>query len=86
MYPDFLKDLKSGKMFPIIGAGRLLNIQVILDDKIIYEGPIEEASADIKKLYYYKTNVNGGKFVFYVDSEMCKMINERNKQSNPLIQ
>lgn len=86
MYPNFLNDLKSGKMFPIIGAGRLLNIQVILDDKIIYEGPIEEASSDIRKLYYYKTNVDSGKFIFYVDSEMCKLINERNKQTNPLLQ
>lgn len=86
MYPNFLNDLKRGKKFPKVGAGRSLNVRVILDNKLIYDGPVESASANIKNLYYYKADLKSGKFIFYVDSEMCKMIDKRDNQSNPILE
>lgn len=86
MYQDFIDDLKNGKNFNKVGSARLLNIQVILDNKLIYDGSSEETPKDIKDLYYYKTDIKDNKFIFYVDSEMCKMINERNKKNNLVLE
>lgn len=74
MYPGFLEDLKDGKCFSKIGTARLLDIKVILDNNIVYDGPVDKASSDIKDLYYYKTDVQNNKFIFFVDSEMSNMI------------
>ncbi len=47
------------KVYGPIGESRLLNIRVILDDeKNIYEGMIEEAPDEIKKLRYSKVEIS----------------------------
>lgn len=44
---------KSNKVYGPIGSGRLLTIEVILDDgPIIYSGEIDEAPENIRQLKY----------------------------------
>lgn len=52
-----------------IGAARLLDIRVIADDKIIYEGAVDTASQEIKNLKYYDVNVNSDKVEYKVELE-----------------
>lgn len=80
MYRKLLKDFKEGKTFPKIGAIKLVDIRVILNKKIVYEGPVSEASDEIKNLYYYKTEMNNGKLILYVNSKLCKKINKAKKK------
>lgn len=60
------------KAYLPIGAGRLLDIRVILDDNVtdpFYEGMIENAPENVKRLRY--SNVEcADKMVFYVYSEL----------------
>lgn len=57
------------KTYQQIGDGRLLNIIVILDNEKIYEGMIEDAPEEIKKLRYSKVEM-GYPLVYYVYSEL----------------
>lgn len=43
---------KPKKTYMPIGAGRLLNIRVILDGQAVYEGMVENAPEEIKQLKY----------------------------------
>ena len=52
-----------------IGDSRLLNIRVILDENIVYEGMVEDAPAEIKKLKYSSVNM-GNPIECYVYSEL----------------
>ena len=52
-----------------IGLGRLLDIGVYLDNKLIYDGMIEEAPDEIKKLKYSEIEVQG-KVIYKVYSDM----------------
>lgn len=52
-----------------IGAGRLLDIVVLVDGKNVYEGMIEDAPEDIKKLKYSKIDI-GRKITYYVYSDL----------------
>ena len=55
------------KIYDCIGNLRLLNVKVILNDKeIIYQGMIEEASEDIKKMKYSKIEIDNGITNLYV--------------------
>lgn len=57
-----------------IGAGRLLNIRVVLDDnEVLYEGMVENAPEEIKNLKYSKFE-KADKMIFYVYSEFNKEI------------
>lgn len=49
------------KTYLQIGAARLLDIRVIADNKIIYEGAVDTAPQEIKSLKYYDVNVNSDK-------------------------
>ena len=52
-----------------IGSARLLNIKVILDDnQLIYEGTIENAPDEIKRLKYSKIDMTNP-MTYYVYSE-----------------
>lgn len=52
-----------------IGGGRLLDIQVYLDDNVIYEGVIENAPEEIKKLKYSDIKMEN-KLIYKVYSEL----------------
>lgn len=55
------------KVYDNIGSLRLLNIKVIMDDKdTIYEGMVEDAPEDIKKLKYSKIEIDSGTTFLYV--------------------
>lgn len=57
------------RVYGQIGLGRLLDIGVYLDNKLIYEGMIEEAPDEIKKLKYSEIEVQG-KVIYKVYSDM----------------
>ena len=52
-----------------IGGSRLLDIQVYLDDNIIYDGAIENAPKEIKKLKYSDIKMEN-KLIYKVYSEL----------------
>lgn len=55
------------KVYDNIGSLRLLNIKVIMSDNdTIYEGMVEDAPDDIKKLRYSKIEINNGTTILYV--------------------
>lgn len=57
------------KVYNEIGLSRLLDIRVIKDDsEILYEGMVENATDEIKKIKYSKIR-NTDKVNFYVYSE-----------------
>ena len=57
------------RVYGQIGLGRLLDISVYLDNKLVYEGMIEEAPDEIKKLNYSEIEVQG-KVMYKVYSDM----------------
>lgn len=52
-----------------IGSGRLLNIKVIVDGIEAYEGMVEDAPEEIKKMKYYKIEM-GSPMTYYVDTSL----------------
>jgi len=60
---------KKKKVYMAIGAGRLLDIIVILDGEKIYEGMVEDAPEKIKQLKYSKVEI-ASKMTYYVYSEL----------------
>ena len=57
------------RVYGQIGLGRLFDICVYLDNKLIYDGMIEEAPDEIKKLKYSEIEVQG-KVIYKVYSNM----------------
>ena len=58
------------KLYDNIGSLRLMNIKVIKDNKdILYEGMVENAPDDIKKLRYAKIEIDSGTTILHVRSE-----------------
>lgn len=64
-----MEDKETIKLYQEIGLGRLLNIRVILDDKVIYEGKIEDAPKEVKKYKYSKVEL-GEPVIYYVNSTL----------------
>lgn len=58
----------SDKLYMQIGAGRLLNIRVFLDDIEVDSGMIEDAPNEVKKLRYSKIIVTD-KYEYYTYSK-----------------
>ena len=55
------------KVYDNIGSLRLLNIKVIMNDKdTIYEGMVEDAPEDVKKLKYSKIEIDSWTTFLYV--------------------
>ena len=52
------------RVYTTIGAGRLLDIKVILDGQEVYNGKVEDAPNEIKKLKYSKIE-SGSKLTYY---------------------
>ncbi len=42
-----------------IGSGRLLDITVYLDNNLVYDGMVEDAPDNIKKLKYSEVEIQG---------------------------
>lgn len=57
------------KLYQAIGSARLLDIRVILDDKIVYEGMVEDAPQEVKKLKYSDIKIKD-KFEYQVYSNL----------------
>ena len=58
------------KLYDNIGSLRLMNIKVIKDNKdTLYEGMIENAPDDIKKLRYAKIEIDIGTTILHVFSQ-----------------
>lgn len=45
------------KIYGKIGDFRLLNIRVIKENKVLFEGMVEQAPSEIKSLSYYKVDM-----------------------------
>lgn len=58
----------SDKLYMQIGAGRLLDIRVFLDDIEVYNGMVEDAPQEIKTLRYSKIIVTD-KYEYYTYSK-----------------
>ena len=58
------------KLYDNIGSLRLMNIKVIKDNKdTLYEGMVENATDDIKKLRYAKIEIDSGTTILHVFSQ-----------------
>lgn len=58
------------KLYDNIGSLRLMNIKVIKDNKdTLYEGMVENAPDDIKKLMYAKIEIDSGTTILHVFSQ-----------------
>ena len=70
LYNIFEKDVTMMKLYDDIGSLRLMNIKVIKDNKdTVYEGMVENASDDIKKLRYAKIEIDSGTTILHVFSQ-----------------
>ena len=63
-------DQKS-RTYLSIGDGRLLNIRVILDDNLVYEGMVENAPDELKQLKYSEVKM-GNPITYIVFSQINK--------------
>ena len=59
-----MEDNEQRKVYQPIGIGRLLDIIVILDGGKVYEGMVENAPDEIKKLKYSRVDM-GSKLAYY---------------------
>lgn len=58
------------KLYDNIGSLRLMNIKVIKDNKdTLYEGMVENAPDDTKKLRYAKIEIDSGTTILHVFSQ-----------------
>ena len=57
------------KTYMEIGSGRLLDIQVYLDDNEVYSGRTEDAPDDIKALKYSEIEAKNGIIIYKVYSD-----------------
>ncbi len=62
-------ETKEERIYMPIGGARLIDIKVILDNEQVYEGMVEDAPEDIKKLKYSNVEM-GNKITYYVHSEL----------------
>lgn len=70
LYNTFEKDVTMMKLYDNIGSLRLMNIKVIKDNKdTLYEGMVENAPDDIKKLRYAKIEIDSGTTILHVFSK-----------------
>ncbi len=64
-----MEDIKKRKNYMPIGESRLLNIKVIIDGNQMYEGMVEDAPQEIRKMKYYKIEM-GNPIIYYVDTSL----------------
>ena len=61
--------MDNKRVYGQIGLGRLLDITVYLDNELVYDGMIEDAPEEIKKLKYSEIELQG-KVVYRAYSNM----------------
>lgn len=61
--------MEKKRTYGEIGLGRLLDITVYLDNELVYNGMIEDAPEEIKKLKYSDIEVQG-KVIYKAYSNM----------------
>lgn len=61
--------MENKRVYGQIGLGRLLDITVYLDNELVYNGMIEDAPEEIKKLKYSEIELQG-KVVYRAYSNM----------------
>lgn len=64
-----MENTENRRNYLPIGESRLLNIKVIVDGNLVYEGMIEDAPYEIKTMKYYKIEMENP-IVYYVDSSL----------------
>lgn len=57
------------KTYLSIGSARKLDIRVIYDNQIIYEGPVDDAPNEIRQLSYYDVSFQSDKVEFFVEAQ-----------------
>lgn len=57
------------KTYLTIESARKLDIRVIYDNQIIYEGPIDDAPNEIRQLNYYDVSFQSDKVEFFVEAK-----------------
>lgn len=65
-----MKVINKKDVYYPIGAGRLLNIIVIVDGKEEYKGKVEDAPENIRNLKYSNIELCGTTTIYYVKSEL----------------
>jgi len=58
--------MKEEKLYGPIGNGRLLDIEVYENDKLLYAGMVESAPAEIKGKMYKEVQLVGNKEIYKV--------------------
>ena len=62
-------ETKEERIYMPIGGARLIDIKVILDNEQVYEGMVEDAPDEVKKLKYSNVEM-GNKITYYAHSEL----------------
>lgn len=63
------KDNKEIKLYNSLKTARLLECKIFVDNKLEYEGNIDDLPKDMKNYKYHGVIVNGGITEFYISSE-----------------
>ena len=63
------KNNKDVNLYGPLESIRLLECKVFVDDKLVYEGNIENLPNEMKNYKYHEVIVNGGITEFYISSE-----------------
>ena len=63
-----MENNKSKRIYSKIGDSRLLDIRVLFDNELIYEGMVEDAPPEIKSLRYSQIDIKD-KITFHTYSE-----------------
>jgi hypothetical protein len=64
-----LEENNNKKLYQAIGSARLLDIRVILDEQVVYEGMVEDAPQEVKNLKYSEIKIKD-KFEYQVYSDL----------------
>lgn len=57
------------KTYLPIGSARKLDVRVIYDSQIVYEGPVDDALNEIRQLNYYDVSFQSDKVEFFVEAQ-----------------
>lgn len=64
-----MEENNNKKLYQAIGSARLLDIRVILDEQVVYEGMVEDAPQEVKNLKYSEIKIKD-KFEYQVYSDL----------------
>jgi len=64
-----VEENNNKKLYQAIGSARLLDIRVILDEQVVYEGMVEDAPQEVKNLKYSEIKIKD-KFEYQVYSDL----------------